>query len=422
MEKTKSNKIVLFNTLSLTLLQATNMLLPLVALPYLSRVLGTNNLGLVLFAQVFNRYFQIATEYGFDLTGTREISEKKGNLKRINKVFWDVIKTKLFICFVSALFLFIIVFGVPFFREHAYIYILSFGVTIATVFLPTFFFQGIEKMKYITYANFISKLLSVFLIFFLVNNKNDYYLVPVFYTFGAIISATFSIIVSFRKFNITYEKTSFQNILDQLKRGFNVFLSNITITGYTITNSLILGFFASPTVIGIYIAIEKIILALKVIINPFYQASYPYLVNVYKVNKKKYWNIIKSHYIYSLFVMIVFVSLVNIYSEFLITTILGEDFIVGRDLFKVFSILIVITPLSYITFNNGLLILKKDKIYSFVYSFMAIFNCILLFIFLTTFTEKANAAALANVLTQTVGLFVGLYFLRKEFVKNLFRI
>ena len=418
MEKTKSNKVILSNTASLTLLQATNMLLPLIALPYLSRVLGPTNLGLVLFAQVFNRYFQIATEYGFDLTGTREISEKKDNLKRISKVFWDIIKTKLFLCVLSAIFLFLIVFGVPFFKENAFIYLLSFGVTIASVFSPTFFYQGIEKMKYITYANFISKLLSILLIFFLVKNKNDYYLVPFFYTLGAIISSIFSIVIAFKKFNIEYEKTSFKNILYQLKKGFNVFFSNITITGYTITNSLILGFFASSATIGIYIAIEKIILALKVIINPFYQASYPYLVNLYKVKEKKYWSVIKSHYIYSLIVMLVFASLVNVFSEFLITIILGEEFIIGRDLFRVFSILIVVSPLSYITFNNGLLILKKDKIYSFIYSFMTFFNCIILFIFLSTLNEKANAAALANVLTQIVGLIIGLYFLKKEFFKK----
>ena len=67
-------RIVLKNFLSLTTLQTINYLLPLVILPYLTRVIGMDKFGLIAFAQSLVQYFMILTDYGFSLSATKEIS------------------------------------------------------------------------------------------------------------------------------------------------------------------------------------------------------------------------------------------------------------------------------------------------------------------------------------------------------------
>ena len=104
------NKTVLNNTVSLTLLQATNYLLPLIALPYLARILGPEFFGIVMYAQVFNRYFYITTEYGFDYTGTRQISISRDDSIKLNNIFWSIIYTKIIICLFCFLVLLILVY------------------------------------------------------------------------------------------------------------------------------------------------------------------------------------------------------------------------------------------------------------------------------------------------------------------------
>ena len=62
------------NILSLFVLQGANYILPLVTIPYLVRVLGPANFGRIAFAQAFIQYFVMLTDYGFNLSATRDIA------------------------------------------------------------------------------------------------------------------------------------------------------------------------------------------------------------------------------------------------------------------------------------------------------------------------------------------------------------
>ena len=62
------------NIASLFTVQAANYLIPLLTLPYLVRILGPREFGLIAFAQAFSQYFVILTDYGFNLSATREVA------------------------------------------------------------------------------------------------------------------------------------------------------------------------------------------------------------------------------------------------------------------------------------------------------------------------------------------------------------
>ena len=86
-EKNKVNRNFIFNVIYQLLV----VLTPLITAPYISRVLGANNLGQFSFAYTIISYFVIFGYLGFEQYAQRAIAEKKGNIEEQSKIFWQII-------------------------------------------------------------------------------------------------------------------------------------------------------------------------------------------------------------------------------------------------------------------------------------------------------------------------------------------
>ncbi|MFA5200267.1 MAG: oligosaccharide flippase family protein, partial [Candidatus Omnitrophota bacterium] len=161
----KEKKIVFGNFVSLTSLQSINYILPLIMLPYLVRVLGMEKFGLIAFAQALVQYFLILTDYGFSLSATKTISLVGDNKQKINQVFSSVMTVKLIFTGLSFIIICALLYFVPKFKTDWPVYMLSFGSVVGGTLFPVWFFQGKEKMNYITIVNIISGLISLGFIF-----------------------------------------------------------------------------------------------------------------------------------------------------------------------------------------------------------------------------------------------------------------
>lgn len=324
---TKEKKRLLSNFFSLSVLQGVNYILPLITFPYLVRVLGVEKFGLISFANATISYFNILTDYGFNLTATREISIYRDNKEKVTEIFSSVMIVKFILMCVSFLLLTILVFSFERFKKDALIYFLTFGTVIGQVLFPVWFFQGMERMKYITLLNIVARGIFTVCIFIFIRKMADYIYVPLINSMGSIVAGGLSLRIVSKDFGIKFQIPSIEAIKHQLKEGWHIFISTVVISLYTTSNTFILGLFTNNTIVGYYSAAEKIVRAVQGVLIPISQTVYPYFSRLYSINKKRA-TIIFKRALYLVGGATLLISIViSIFSPLISKIILGPSFL-----------------------------------------------------------------------------------------------
>ena len=311
--QSQDSKKISANFMYLSILQGMNLLLPLITFPYLVRVLGIEKFGLIMFAQAFIVYFSMLADYGFNLSGIREVSSNRNNKNKLIKIFSSIMIARFVLVLIGLIFLTIVVFSFEKFSQNWELYYLTFGIVIGTALFPTWFFQGMEKMKYITVLTVIAKLIFTLSIFIFVTDKNDYIYVPLINSLGFIFVGLISLYIIFKDFNMKFEFQKFKRIKLQFIKGWNIFVSKISINLYGATNTFILGIFTTDAIVGYYAIAEKVVRIICSIFAPFYQAIYPHVVGIVKKPKNEASVFLKRVFNYSLAIS----SVVFLFSIFL---------------------------------------------------------------------------------------------------------
>ncbi len=357
---TEEKKTLLSNFFSLSVLQAFTYILPLLTLPYLTKVLGIENFGLVMFAQSFIMFFNVFVDYGFNLSATKEVSIHRNNKEKLTEIFSSVLTIKVILLVVSFVILSIIVFSFDKFSNNWELYYFTFLTVIGQAIFPIWYFQGLEMMKYITIVNITSKLLFTMAIFIFIKVGSDYILVPIFNGLGFIIGGIISQYIIFKKFhqNLNFHN---MNLKKHFKNGLHVFLSISSSTVLSATPILLIGTFLDYTTVGYYSAYEKIISAIKSFFYIINQTFFPRLSKIFIENKNKYKKLWIKLSLYTVILSIVTFVILFILSKIFIKYYLGESFLTQLYIFYTLAITII----SYTIINslglNGLLVIGKNK-------------------------------------------------------------
>jgi len=224
-------------------------------------------------------------------------------------------------------------------------------------------YQGMERMKYVTIVNSISKGLFTVLIFVFITSKNDYSLICVLTSVGYMVAGLSSLVIAYRIFKLQPKFPSMKEIHYQIKDGWLIFLSTLGINLYRNSNIFILGLLTNDSVVGIYSASEKVIKALQSPISALSEALFPYFSR--KMSESN--NAVKS--IYSLLILSkyysivlgIYVLLVIIFANYLTKLLLGNEFMSAVINIQIMSAVILIGSLNYLFGIVGMVNLNMKK-------------------------------------------------------------
>lgn len=283
------NATLFKNLLSLSAIKGFDYIVPLILIPFLFRTLGVEMFGLVYFAQAFTGYFMAFTQFGFNFYTTHYIASNASESEKIRDAFWSVISAKLIFAVLSFCAMAIIVGNFETFHLHKEVYFLYFGIVVGEALFPSWFFQAVEKMKFITYITLSARTISMLPMFFFVRGPDDVWIPPLCYSAGSIASGIIGIFVAGKKFGIKPELATPAQIWRHIRGSSPFALVNLCNSLQAESGTFLLGLVGGNAATGIYSAARKLVDAYNAVIQPIQIALYPYMIK--RKNLRLFWKI-----------------------------------------------------------------------------------------------------------------------------------
>lgn len=394
---TGTNRNVTGNFFYLSLLNAINIILPLITLPYLMKTVGKANYGIYSYVYTVIGYVIMFATYGFNYTATKQISQCRDDHSKVNAIFNSVIASKFLIGILLSL---IIILAQRFvFKDDLapLMFLFGLGMVFGDVITPVWLFQGMEQMKYVTIVNATSKILFTLLVFIVIRNSDDYYLLIGLNSTGYLLAGILSMILARRQFGMKLGLTSLREIKYQFKEGGSVFGSTLGMYLYRNANVLILKQFASNDIVGIYSAAEKVIKGFQSLVSPAAQALFPHFSLKFKSNSDRE-NLHTLKRVAVPFAVVVLVISIGVYvCAPVISDILcgGKEFRDCVPLIRIMTLVILFGEINYLIGIVGLINLNRQKQFFRSVVLTGLFSVAFILIFAGKYGAYAAAASMS---------------------------
>lgn len=270
-------KVMMFNFLSLSSLQLVNILLPLITLPYILRVIGFTKYGIIIFSLSFITYFYSITDFSFKITATRDVAIFKKSKRKLDIIYSKVLIIKTIFMIASFLIIGLSTLVFPKLFEYRLTIALSSLMLLGYTLFPEWFFQGIEKMKYITFLNVGVKVFFTGCVFLFIKKEEDYWLYPLFQSCGFLGAGFIGQYLLIKKYKLKFIWLPLRSIEENIKKNIPIFVTQFLPNLYNTTSTFLLGLFSTPMFVGIYDSICRIVGINVVLQGIVSRVVFPYL-------------------------------------------------------------------------------------------------------------------------------------------------
>lgn len=400
-EAIAKHKSVVESFFSLSILNGVVFLIPLIAMPYVLRVVGPANYGIYGFIYILVQYVLIVNNYGFDYSATHEIACNRGDKVHVNKIYNAVLGCR-FLLFLAASALF---FALSFLllpsSTQRWMFIGGLTLVLGNTFTAVWLFQGMEKMRYMTLVNVLGKLLFLLLIFIMVRQPEDYVYLPLLDGLGYVTGGIASLIIARTRFGMRLSWPSVAEMKRQFRSGAAIFGSTLGMTLYRKSNIFILRFFVGDAALGLYTAAEKIVVGFQSVVSPVSQALFPHLGHDFagKTTRENLHTLSKvSCFLLPFFALMAIIT--GLFSGFWIKLLCGAEFSEARSLLHIMSPILLVGGMNYVLGIVGLVNLNLSK--EFFYCVLAAGLTSIAWVLFTAPVLGQTAGAWAMTLSESV--------------------
>ena len=372
--------------------QIFNIIIPLITTPYISRVLGVEQVGVYSYTYSIVYYFMLFSMLGINNYGERKITKNSSSKATMTNTFLNIYLIQLLLN-ITSIFLYIIFVNI---YNYEYIGIMWINIIflISVAFDINWFFFGIEKFKITVTRNIIIKLLSMILIFIFIKGPMDLWKYCLIMSLSTIISQAY--LWLFIKNELDYKKKDYKiEIKKHLKPILILFIPIFSYSIYRVMDKTMIGYFSNVFELGNYESAEKIINIPISLVTALGTVMMPYMAKKKEEDIKKD---IMPVFELMFFIIIPIIIGMNMISDDFTNLFFGTEFSKTSNIMRFLSITILFISIANVIRTNYLIPCKKDKIYVISTIIGAIANFIINIIFIAKY--GAYGACIGTIIAE----------------------
>ena len=299
--------------------QILTIILPIITVPYVTRIFTSETLGNYVFYNSIVSYFSLFAMLGIGVYGTKQIAAASD----VSSTFWNIYVIQLIASILAISVYVIAIFSIP---QMGGIIPLIVGVTLFAKLIDiSWLLSGKEDFKKITIRNIVVRFIGVISIFTFVKKSDDLYL----YVFLIVIFdflGQFVMWVPAKKF-IKRPSFNAKVIKKNLHPIVLLFLPQVAISLYVVLDRTLLGLLGSYSDVGIYEQGQKLISILLKVVSSLGVVMLPRVANLLSERRdKEAQNMVKFSFIlYNLIIFPMIFGLISV-NEVFVKLFLGQNF------------------------------------------------------------------------------------------------
>lgn len=401
--QSKARKLSI-NIASLFSVQVANYLLPLLTVPFVSRIIGPERMGLLNFSQTYIYYFTLLIAYEFDVSAVRTIAANRDNKELVDQTFSQIVTAKTLLWVVATILFLAVTYFVPEFKKHFLLHLCTFLFCFGTVFFPVWMYQAMEDLKLVSIFNLTVKLITTFGVLLMIRQPEDYIYQNLSLSIAQIVVGVVTFGIAIKKYNINFLIPSWRVLIKRYVSNSTLFFSSIATTLYTASSVFLLGLLSSDYNVGIYTAGSR----LETIVRSFVtlalgQALFPLVVSSFGVSKENGLLSVQKIFFPLLVITSIASMCIWLIAPTFITVLYGDKFIEAIRVLRIVAVLPIVIGAGRLFGVHTMLNFHYDKAFFSITLFGA-FVGIALNIFMIkemNFIGAAYAWVFTEVLVST---------------------
>jgi polysaccharide transporter, PST family len=262
-------------TVALYAVHGATYFLPLLVIPFVARVLGPEQWGWLSMFQSFALYASMLIEYGFGLSGTRDVARLHGDAAGRARVLADVTAAKLILLAGLTIPIGALWFLAPLFQEHGRLFAAALFFAVAQGASLVWYLQGAGQAARIAKAEVVSRSVATGLVFLCLRQPDQGWMLLFFNGLAATASVVIGL-VQIRRETALLAPT-WAGGIRALRMGLSMFFFRSAVSLYTLGNAFVLGLFVAPHFVGFYSGAERIAKGFLGLMQPLAQSLYAQL-------------------------------------------------------------------------------------------------------------------------------------------------